>query len=390
LSNGSGFDAPSKWSERMCVEQETCTIGDVNGDRTSDALSLTKGAGRDADTTANGDITVARSLAPTVAPTTKTITLDEFNNHRDVIVSGLGYTPIISRDFALHAGETRLLMGDVEGQLLRNGTESSIDFGVAIRCLIGGKQVSMSAHSDTSLVPGKRDTLHPRLLFRAPASGRYTCTLVGGTSSDMHEWTPVKESTALSWSKADEIGAAFKRNPECDSQGLDPRCTYLVLPFIGHKYILDNGPDGDRSGTLSWGAADDAEALIATANMELTTCYEKSASCRNGDFPGGDASHDSIVTSSVEVLQLDKFRNPCRTFAGPERTDVINEKPHHYNIAYPRFRVPISSSVECGNSRLFDVRINVRLVKGNPVKIDGARDDSEGFQVQTYAYFTNA
>jgi hypothetical protein len=56
-----------------------------------------------------------------------------------------------------------------------------------------------------------------------------------------------------------------------------------------------------------------------------------------------------------------------------ERTDVIGKYNHHYNIAYALTNVPVLTT--CGGSRNFRVRVVMRWISGNSVKIDGTRDD---------------
>ncbi|MER6434395.1 VCBS repeat-containing protein, partial [Streptomyces sp900105245] len=42
LSSGSSFSPAVKWHDRMCVDEETCAVGDVNGDGKSDLISFVK------------------------------------------------------------------------------------------------------------------------------------------------------------------------------------------------------------------------------------------------------------------------------------------------------------------------------------------------------------
>ncbi len=40
LSNGSSFNSPVKWNEFFCVGNETCDLGDFNGDGKDDAIAF--------------------------------------------------------------------------------------------------------------------------------------------------------------------------------------------------------------------------------------------------------------------------------------------------------------------------------------------------------------
>ncbi|MER6434394.1 FG-GAP repeat protein, partial [Streptomyces sp900105245] len=55
------FEQPVKWSEFMCIGEETCAVSDVNGDGSADALAFVKST--DGSEPAKGDVYIA--LAPT-------------------------------------------------------------------------------------------------------------------------------------------------------------------------------------------------------------------------------------------------------------------------------------------------------------------------------------
>jgi hypothetical protein len=57
LSNGAGFDRPVRWSDDLCHGGETCAVGDVNGDRLADAIAFVQ----DSDASKLDDVWVALS-----------------------------------------------------------------------------------------------------------------------------------------------------------------------------------------------------------------------------------------------------------------------------------------------------------------------------------------
>jgi Zn-dependent metalloprotease len=58
LSTGTGFDPPVKWSDSMCLDNQTCAVADVNGDHKADALAFVKSTQKKPG---QGDVLVALS-----------------------------------------------------------------------------------------------------------------------------------------------------------------------------------------------------------------------------------------------------------------------------------------------------------------------------------------
>jgi hypothetical protein len=159
--------------------------------------------------------------------------------------------------------------------------------------------------------------------------------------------------------------------PPCATPGGTVDCTYLGRSGRpAHKWLLQDDGTVDEGGTLltPWTASFDASAITVTANVELTTCGH-TASC--GSIPHGDDS-DSTVSSFLDVIQLDAQGNTCRETHTGAQTDVITIRQHHYNIVYSLPNVPVVDT--CGSTK-FRVRVSMRWVSGNVVKIDGIRTD---------------
>ena len=235
------------------------------------------------------------------------------------------------------------------------------------------------AWSDTSLLPGPGCTLSPSVLFTAPSAGMYHCYLKAIAGTKGQAMTVQPSDTWLQISAAAEEGAQSWSNPPCDSAGDSlgsSRCVYLGP---GEK---DRATDLLDENGVPWTAADNATTAEAMANVELTTCGH-TASCGGlkRDAPG------STVTSYLEVTQLDGDGTPCVRTKTQERNDVIGDIPHHYNISYHLPTITILNT--CG-SRNFQLHLHIAWDSGNPVKIDGARPDDDGGEVQTDGFIVNS
>jgi len=193
----------------------------------------------------------------------------------------------------------------------------------------------------------------------------------------------LKNRTYLQVSDADEVGSHWWQNPDCTSTGVGD-CVYLGPGQPASQAYLLDARTSDGSPADPWFAADNATQAVVTANVEATTCYRGSSSCNH---KGIDVSDNSTVVSHLEAVQVDRHGLACNVTQSPDRTDVIGNIPHHYNIAYTPMVVPVLST--CGGSREFIVRVFIRMVSGNPVKIDGSCCAPETPQAQTYASITN-
>jgi hypothetical protein len=75
-----------------------------------------------------------------------------------------------------------------------------------------------------------------------------------------------------------------------------------------------------------------------------------------------------VIDSHLELIQLNSAQGVCKVTQSPEERSTVGNHAHHYMIYHSLMAVPVYP--ECG-SRLFTLRISVKYVSGNPVKIDG-------------------
>ncbi|MEN3309056.1 MAG: hypothetical protein V7603_5258 [Micromonosporaceae bacterium] len=289
-------------------------------------------------------------------------------------------TALITVDLYLTAGQTRRIVGQLDS-IMSSNSFPSIDDSVAVECLdANGALVGVSAWAETSLIPGVPATLRPSLLFAAPHDGLYHChllaTVAAGGPATM---TARKGFTYLMLSDGNEVGARWWQHAPCNPTGDWSTCAYLGDPHSAtDAYVLS----GDGGPSYQWTAAAGATLARATANVEVTTCGH-TASC------GGrrsDSDHTTVI-SHLEAVQLDAFGVPCNVTRSTDRTDVVGIIPHHYNIPYDLPQVLVLAN--CG-SRNFLVRIYLRWVEGNPLKIDGTIPDPSGHDtVMTNAFIVN-
>jgi hypothetical protein len=219
--------------------------------------------------------------------------------------------------------------------------------------------------------------LYPLLLFKAPTTGTYVCQLRGTSEGPLTAVATSFEGSNTTWlrvSAANDAGAAWWQNGNCDEygntngasapNGTPSWCVYL--DGASHQlqaYVFDN--DGDGTTELLWSAANDAAFVDASDSLMLTTCYQNTGSCTNGNKSGSDGT---VVDSHLELIQLNAAGADCKVAQSPDQVSAIGTHPHHYMIYHRLLAVPVYPS--CG-SRTFKLRIYVKYVSGSPVKIDG-------------------
>jgi hypothetical protein len=89
----------------------------------------------------------------------------------------------------------------------------------------------------------------------------------------------ISGSTWLKADSADDGFAQMWHNPDCDSAGKQPNCTYLGGPHRVQSFLLQD----DSSVVKPWTAAPNAATADFSAVAGLTSCFHGTASCLSTD-----------------------------------------------------------------------------------------------------------
>jgi hypothetical protein len=305
-----------------------------------------------------------------------------------IIFSTDGSRAIMSQNLNLRAGESRRVLGQIEATL-SDPSLNGLDEQLELRCLnSAGVQVGSAGNSDITLLPGGPQALTASTLLTAPAAGVYRCDLEAQADSLSSAMTIQTDGSWLAVSAADEFGAHLWTNPNCDSEGDDPLCTYLGPQGVANqRYLLDN----DDTPLSRFTAATTATQVSSLANVELTTCGN-TASCGANHAHRGSAPN-SVVRSHLEVVQHNADDSICNITSTGDLTSLIGTTPHHYSIQYQLDNVQILHTC---SSRNLSARISVTWVSGNTVKVDGYRPGDQDTpsvrsgDTETNAYIINS
>jgi hypothetical protein len=312
--------------------------------------------------------------APLYAPLTSDTSFTEKSG--DVVFAQITVT--------LHAGEKRRVFGRLEATANHTPGEW---LATAVRCMDStGGQSGVAAWPGTNhegtkgaYTPPGHLVLSPSLLFTAPTAGTYHCQLIAYTSSNGdpppssdYQVTALKADlsgyggTWLKVSSSDEAGAQWWQNPPCDSNGKWATCKYLGVSQELQIFQNDGTP------LQMWQAAANATAASVNATVEVTVCDHNTSSCP-ANHQGTSAG--STVLTHLELDQLNPGGDICQRNQTQDQTYPLDDTGHHYSLSYQLTNAPISAT--CGGSRLFAMYVYIKDVAGNPIKIDGARCDTD-------------
>ncbi|AZK95649.1 MULTISPECIES: hypothetical protein [Streptomyces] len=312
--------------------------------------------------------------AGTGADSTSAVTKTRVTLATDSVIHDDTFAHVLQQTLTLAAGEKRHLRARAEST---NSITGNVGKTVRIFCNdASGNLASVEAASarnhegyDTTsyAVPG-RLPLYTDLLFTAPAAGTYTCILKVNAYTSLlgnPHLTVKAGSTWLESDDSDRAGAHWWQNPDCASNATTGTCTYVgAAPAQPDAWVFYN----DGTVRHKWEAHPDAVTVSAQANLGLTTCYDETGSCPQNMW-GPPKGPGAVVDTRFELVQLDTTGHACRTHQH-QISRTVGDNAHHTTGYYALNNITIEPS--CG-TRTFLMRIYVKHVSGQRVKIDGAQ-----------------
>ncbi|MFF0000334.1 hypothetical protein [Streptomyces avermitilis] len=285
-----------------------------------------------------------------------------------------GAVELIGRSITLGAGESRHVRARLEAT---SSTTAVVGMTNAIRCVnssgvtVGVKSASARNHEGydtTSYATAGHLPIYADLLFTAPSAGTYRCGLVGSTystSGSAYHLTAVAGNTWIEISDTAQASAGWWQNPSCESADTSGACTYVGGGAADSEAWVFYG---DGTPASKWEAHPSARTVDAQANLELTTCPVGTASCASAmqDHPRGE---NAVVDLRFDFIQLDTTGHACATHQQSSRKTITDDA--HHSVSYFAISdIPINSA--CG-TRTFIMRIYVKYVEGQTLKIDGVQ-----------------
>lgn len=191
-----------------------------------------------------------------------------------------------------------------------------------------------------------------RYLFTAPHDGVFECRLqarggIHGPQSD-----PPARFTV---DGAHSYLAVSGRQPSWARQ-----------TYQGQQRLIRSGRERNIA-NLAFTAPDDVARFSATADIEMTNCYNDGYLCDT--VPGNKLP--SVVRTRLLVMQKDRGGGYCRVTRWPAsgpKTTVITRRQHHKKAYHRVADVPVSTRASC--TRDFRVAVHTRVVSGNDLMIE--------------------
>lgn len=295
---------------------------------------------------------------------------------------------VVTANVWLDAGETRRVYGRASWTNSSTGVYEAL---TGIECY--GADGVHTGFSDTNQNHDGKNThagpsypyqgllaLYPAMLLHAWASQNYTCQLL--VSTDSAQLSVVAKdpagasATYLRMSSADEKGATWWQNLSCGTDTVPTKannyssCIYLGGP-LGKSDIYEFENDG--SPVHLWEVPPGTAFVAADANIQVSVCYYQTGSCapaysenalQHIADPGG-----TEVESHMELIQLDSLHQVCNVTESPDHLTWIDNNSHHYVLYYSVRNAPYYPG--CG-SDLYKIRVYLKYLSGNPLKIEGS------------------
>lgn len=247
-----------------------------------------------------------------------------------------------------------------------------------------------------------------RFLFVPTKAGTYTCklqglNLPGANASNSNHWTLLHgdTSTFLSWTSGVQ-GASWGNENDDSDYALAEKAGRLGDANSGCIGGDNKAVDGDGNTTsyckgsvhlgtglpagtseyalrsARWTPAATVTSVKAIGDIEMTVCYSGTGSCPKYAFGSTDQkASGSVVDTRLIVYQMPAGSSePCATTyfpsTGYQRT-TISTDAHHLKIYHQINEIPVSTASNCGTGSSFISKVEVKLVSGNPVRIEGSR-----------------
>lgn len=207
---------------------------------------------------------------------------------------------------------------------------------------------TQNLHAGQSLL-----VLHGRYIFTAPASGTYTCrfavrSIIPGGTTDPSETFLVRGSGTY-------LEAAAQ--PSWVEHGYQPD----IVRVVSGGTALDVA-------VLYFTAPLSVSQFAATADVEMTNCYDDSRECittpRN--------TENSRVSSRLQVMQVAVGGGYCSITNYPESgyaVTAITRDQHHRKIHHRVDRVSVHTSSDC--TRTFRIKVYLKVDSGNDALVEG-------------------
>lgn len=257
----------------------------------------------------------------------------------------------------------------------------------------------------TTTTPGTLQ-LEVRYLFVPSAAGKYTCTLQAqnrvGTGAGTSDWWTLQANgkTYLSTDSSVEGANAWgNENDDSDykiakKKSLLPDSDVGCVDTMGKLIDEPDGTPGAATqyctksvhvgpGQLAgvkvyalqsgpWTPAAGVTKVKAMGDIELTVCYDHTASCPKYAWGTvGEKSAGSRVNTRLVVMQYPVGSSTkCSITSFPLQSTTISSSAHHLKV-YHTQDVSVDTA-RCGQNVYFKSTVEVNWADGNPVRIEGS------------------
>jgi hypothetical protein len=268
---------------------------------------------------------------------------------RDTVVVADGASvPLASVKIQANAGDKFYVNSRLQTKAARQTSYHHMMVGLTLGC-DGGVDLLTTQNIDY----GKKVLRHTgRYIFQAPADGVYECLLRGRGLIHGAQSSPPAQYTV--------DGA----NTYISVSGKQP--SWVKHQYQGTKQLIRTGRARDLL-IMSFTAPEGVASFSATADVEMTDCYNAGYLCDT--IPSNRLS--SVVDTRLLVMQRSTDGGYCKITRWPEsglKTTIITWEQHHKKSYHRVTGVPVSTASGC--TRNFRIKVYTRVRSGNDLMIE--------------------
>jgi hypothetical protein len=268
----------------------------------------------------------------------------------DVVVATNGaFHPLASVQIHANKGDKFYVMARLQTRSARQ--EPAHRMLVAL--LLGCADDTVEVRSTQNIDYRKQVLVHKgRYIFEAPHDGVFDCRLHARGLVHGQQSNPPAH---FAIDGANTYIAVSGRQP-----------SWAKHNYQGSQRLIRTGTAKDIA-TMSFTAPNDVAGFSATADLEVTDCYNSGHVCDT--FPSNRLS--SSVGTRLLVMERDRSGGYCKITRWPAsgfKRSVITWAQHHKKIYHRVADVPVSNNAEC--TRDFRIKVLTKVMSGNDLMIE--------------------
>lgn len=266
-----------------------------------------------------------------------------------VVATDKTFHPLASVRISASKGDKFYVMARLQTKSARQAPKHRMLVALLLGCADGLVELRSTQNIDH----GRQVLVHRgRYLFEAPHDGVFECKL---QARGLVHGQQSKPPASFTVDGANTYIAVSGRQP-----------SWLRHAYQNSQQLIRTGAAKDI-GAMSFTAPKDVTSFSATADVEMTDCYNSGHVCET--VPSNRLS--SIVGTRLLVMQKGRSGGYCKVTRWPRsgfRRSVVTWAQHHKKTYHRVADVPVSNDANC--TRGFRIKVYTKVLSGNDLMIE--------------------